>query len=246
MINYSPITINQLVDNVIQQVGKFRNNINVSWYEIATFVNHAIREIFVKTLPYKDWAYISTLPVADNTALPRTMLKQIRVLLNNNGITVEARYSTPREFFKTTYSTGMDFVNSYLIQPIYTIWGQTDLTGALPEPQQVIYIKPTTLTGIMDCYIVPAFTYVGTQPAGIPYEYETFIIYSAATRFLSKYAGDEQITALHRDLMLEQQKLIRIFVEKQRTEKRELDSFVEPVPPIIPEQPMEGEARIRL
>lgn len=226
MITYSPITLGKLIEEVISKVGKYRNNVNIDFYTLAIMAYHAQNEVMVLTIPYKDWSYLTTSNIANGTILPRTFHKQIRVILTSLN-NIEARYATPMEYFKTTNS-GIIWSNAYTNQPVYTLWGVQDNTGILPEAQIVIYVSPTTATGIIEYYNFPAFTTNANAVIGIPYEFENLVVLSTLQRIMQKLGDPNKIQELQKEILLERNKISKLLMEKKRTEKRQVDVYVAP------------------
>lgn len=239
MLNYTNLTMGKLVEEVSFRATKFRAEYNLDYYTIALMANHAIYEIMSKSLPYKDWAYVTNIPVADGTLLPREFIKPIRVMLNEQGNNnVEARYATPMEVYQTTDNLyGIGYNLAYNIQPTYTLWGERD-NGVPYNPSQLyIYIYPTTRTGAMDCYVAPAFNFAENYSIPIPYEFEESVIISTLFRVLQHLGLSKESSIVFQYLSAERQKAITTLIEKKRTEVTNLDSFALPVPPFAPAQP---------
>lgn len=231
MITYSPLTQGKLIESVISKVGKFRNNVNIDYYTLAIMAYHAQNEIMTLTIPYKDWAYVTTTAITNGTVLPRTFHKQIRVILSSLN-NIEARYATPMEYFKTTNS-GIIWSNAYNIQPVYTLWGLQDNTGQLNEAQIVIYVSPSTATGIIEYYNFPAFTDNANSVVNIPYEFENLLVLSTLQRIMHKLGDKEKIQELQKEILTERNKISKLLLEKKRTAKREIDVYVSPDSPIV-------------
>jgi len=245
MITYSKLTYGDITREVLIRLNEWRTGINYSDYEIKHQINHAIREVMSKSLPYKDWAYKVTVAVTDGTAMPKDFIKQIRVILQNGTRNVEARYVTPQEFYKTS-TPRYGFNTGYLMQPIYTIWGVVDALGTLPEAQMLMKIRPITLSGFMDCYIVQPFLYDDNVVVNVPFIYEQLVVLSALVKILGRSGDAEKISTLQRLYYEEKNKILKLVEEKNTNEKKELDSFVDAVPPRIPPQPEQGEMQKKL
>lgn len=253
MVNYSYITLGKAIDDIVLRIGKHRIPENMDWQMLAHFVNHAVYEVLATTLPYKDWAYIESVAVSNGSALPREYLKYVRCLLSNNGEKPyrEARYVDVREYYTTTdWNRGQQWNIGSEKNPIYTIWttgnvltiylypNTLNLTGTAPT--NTVY--PTAdMSGILEYYSMPPFAVLPTDILRIPYEYEEIVILSAMTRVYYKTGALQQIVETQTKIMKEKQKVIKLIMEKRDTEKRQLDSFIEPVVPMVDQKPLEGE-----
>lgn len=72
MIRYSQLTFREFADKIMDRVSKFNMDISLEYLQISAMLNAAKREIFLKLMPLKDWAYIRTIEIeepANNTAL---------------------------------------------------------------------------------------------------------------------------------------------------------------------------------
>lgn len=260
MIGYSFMTLQQVYDDVIGRLDTHRIAENVDFSTIRRYVNRAIREIVALTLPYKDWAYVQTLDVQHRTILPQRFIKHVRVLLSADGQSPynEARFVAPREFYTTTdWSRGNQLNRASLERPVFTIWAAQDVgdTGSRlrillsPNTEYQTGTAPTgyqyytdNVRGKMECYLAPADLVNGGESLPVPYEYEEIIILLTLMRVYAKTAQPELLQQIQGTLALQRQAILQRYSEKKRTEKRELDSFVEPVIPLVSSPGQEGEA----
>ena len=164
------MTLGQMVDLALGEITQYRTAINIDWTTTAFFVNRAIQELFVKTSPFADWKYVTSLRVTTNPyRLPNgsanlanssSALKyhdKIRLLCSiMEGAevevgTAEARYCDPKEFFYLSDWRNKSALNKATYNnPIYTIWGDIprDMNN-MPVPNAVspqstlwLYIAP--------------------------------------------------------------------------------------------------------
>lgn len=222
----------KLVEEVVFRATHFRSEVNLDYYTIANMANHSIYELMTKTLPYKDWAYITTISVHNAMLLPREFLRPIRVVLDNNGRNVEARYSTPLEVARVEDGS-MGVVHNFALglQPVYTLWGGESNDPNYEQPQLYIYLYPETLQGVMDCYVAPAFNYDENYQVPIPYEYEELVILSTLWRVLQRLGLSQESNIVFQSIAKTYQEQIAKLAEKKMTEAMNLDKFVFPVPP---------------
>jgi len=274
MIAYSEITLQQAIDILFMEMGEHRNEENIDWDTLVLFINRAIREVMVLTLPYTDWAYVSNIEITHGGVLPRNYLKYLRVLASWEGQPPlrEARYVDPREYFTlTNWQRRQEWNRCTWQNPIFTIWGQIAGVGLVlpPEPTQLtIYLGPNDdyitgtapagyiypipappnnpgdpllISGMMDCYIAPDDITASNNVLSIPYEYEDLVVMSALSRVYAKTADREALVTTYKKILEEKRRINLLYFEKKRTERRELESFVEPIPPYAPRLEEPGE-----
>lgn len=250
MIAYSQMTYGQAYDEVIMRLSTFRIAENVSYLNVVYAINHSIKEAMSLTLPYKDWAYTTTIDVANRTILPRQYLGHIRALLSATGDAPykEARYVDPKEWWSTTdWYASINWTRAYGNNPIFTIWAvggnltffcypnRDFQTGTAPYTKRYVQAGEE-VSGLLEYYHSPDELTLETDVISMPYEFEELIIMGAVWRLASKMLEQAMVQMLHEQLNAEKDKIMALVKEKMRTENRELDSFVEPVIPIIPPQ----------
>jgi hypothetical protein len=113
-----------------------------------------------------------------------------------------------------------------------------ELTGTAPEN---LYYPTENMSGLLEYYQVPPKMTKDGDIMPIPYEYEELVILMALGKLLVNI-GDIKVEDLYKDIVGESDKIIERYLEKRRTEKRELDAFQEPVIPEVPPKPEQGEA----
>lgn len=163
MIQYSRMTLKEAVDEVLLRMGQHRTAINLDWDTIAMFVNRAIRETLTKTLPYKEWCYMSTLKVTTNPFILPTeangvaggasFMSAIRLVLphrvSDDLLTyTEARQVDAKEFFTLSdWYKGHSWNAAKFKSPIYCLWGSR--AASSPEAVQTsarLYVAPFSST----------------------------------------------------------------------------------------------------
>ena len=243
MIAYSNMTIKRAYEEIVLRAGQHRTGINYDWDSIVMFINRAIREVMLTTLPYKDWAYTTRLAVADTTILPQRFLKKIRVLLSASGTAPydEAREMSIREFWTITDLSGRQHAwnRSVPDMPTYMLWAEQDADGI---SRLRIEVSPSGHSGIMECYVCPADLTADADVIPIPYEFEDMVILLAMSRLFAKTDDMQFVMTLQQQIGQEKNRLLSLFEEKRLTEKRELDNFVEPAIPVIQPEKTPGEA----
>ena len=98
------MTYQDVIDEVIFRLSKYRVAENFDTGTIEDCLNRAVQSVFIKTLPYKDWAYKARIAVQNGTWLTERFIKHERVLLSVSGNAPyqEARYASPQEYFTVT------------------------------------------------------------------------------------------------------------------------------------------------
>lgn len=255
MITYSSMTLGEVIDGMLSKAQRHRTNINVDWATLASYVNNAAKEIMVSTLPYKEWAHNNVLDVTHGTLLPQRYMSHIRCMLSEDGSPPyrEARYVAPKEFYRVSDWYGQNkWAMASETRPVFTIWGEANEMNIYisPNDQWETGTAPTgyryygaTYSGKLECYMSPPLMASETDILPIPYEFEDLLQLSALARLLARTGDYSRLDNLQRRIMAERQMAIEMFFEKRRTLKRELESFTEPVPPLVPPPPEEGELK---
>jgi hypothetical protein len=265
MITYTNRTLLEVYNEVMIRLGVHRTAENSDWGTVVKFINNSIYEVLARTLPYKDWAYVNNMNVVNATVLPVEFIKAIRVMLQKDRTSpyMEARYVSPKEFFSLSNWQKQQIWNQGLADSgIYTIWGSID--GNINGQQNLsIYVYPNNLyqtgvapngysynpdilTGYMEFYRAPAFLVNNADVLPIPYEFEDLVVNYTLLRIFAKTQNAIQLNFIQSLLAPELLRIQEMFNEKRKTEKRELDSFIEPVIPQVAPPPNEGEVQSKL
>ena len=257
------MTLRRLIDQVLVVTDKQRLNTNMDWDSLVVLANRAAKEVIVQTIPYKDWAYTSQINVGPvSTTLPQNYLKFIRVMLSPTGSApyYQARYVAVKEFHRlTNWNQAHDYNRSYEKNPIFTIWAQKDIAGnnrllCLVAPNQLdqtgtapswAEYDTSAYQGVMEYHLVPEIVNP-TDPIQVPYDYERLLVLKTLERVYQRTDAPMLFEETQRQITEERKRLVDLFLEKRRTEKRDLDSFTEPVIPFVQPQPQPGEAPERL
>jgi hypothetical protein len=236
MINYSNMTLLEAYNAIVDRLGGMRNAENTDWGTIVKCINKGVKEVVVKTLPFKSWAYINTVVISDNTALPREYLDYSRVLVNNvSGMLREARRVDPKEYWGLTDPDRKHAWNMSLDErPIFCLWGDGN------QSQLRIFISPAR-AGYMECYLMPGDLVNEADEIPVPYEYVELVLLAATSRLMARLADQNYLLSLHQQIQGEVKKLGELYKAKKYAEKRELDNFAEPVIPSVPAPPEPGE-----
>lgn len=270
MIAYSSLTLKQLIDEAVLRLGPNRTATNMDWLTMVKYANRAIREVMFITLPYKDWAYISTINVTHMMMLPQRFIKPVRVMLSEDGYAPyrEARRVDVREYFGlTNWEARSHWTSATEIVPVYMIWGRhlnQQAVGASATTSDVtIYLAPNTdyqtgdapsgyvyntadWSGVMDCYLAPEDISGDSDIVNIPYEFEELVIYLAMKRFLARDAYPDMLKKVESMVMQEFTTVYPRYIEKRRTEKESLEEYQDPVQPIVGPDQAPGEVPYKL
>jgi len=245
MIAYRDITIADVVNEIIMRLGSHRMPTNIDWTTLLRYINMAIKEVTVRTLPYKSWAYTYQDTVSDSTVITSRYLGAIRLMVSSDGNPsyTEARKVDAKEYFETANIQRKNlWTQSTNRNPIYTLWGNTNTNPT----QIVIYITPDTYSGIFEYYAAPTELVNPGDIIPVPYEFRNLIVMSAISRVYAKSKQIMMVETIRKEILEARKKVIELFQEKRRTEKRELDSFVAPVIPLVQKPDEIGELKKEL
>lgn len=258
MIQYSRLTLGQVIDECFQQTTLHRTNQNLDWTTVAFFVNRSIQEVLSKTLKLKDWCYVSTLNINSNPyrlpdgailngrGTPKYMDK-IRLIYEHR----EARYADPKEFYKLTDSMNAQSWNkSDFNNPIYTIWGgiPRDNNGIvrdsyLNQSPMYLYISPydptvfenitegtSAIDAMFECYLMPPDLMNASDVIPVPYEFEDLIILYTITRILSKLGVGEKLSEEIKRMLSEERRITDSYMERIKMKEQVIESFEDSQP----------------
>lgn len=252
MIPYNKTRIQDLMNEVQVRLRNFVNPYNFDQEYLLTQIINAIRFSGFQFLPYKVWAFVDKIYVSHRTALPLTFIAPIRLTLVEPK--VEARYVDFREYFQLTcwrhkHSWNRPSPNN----PIYTITGENyqkviyiapnrDYQTGNPPPGFEYYNGPD-LIGVLEFHAIPDYNALTeTSFFPLPEEFKEGVILEACIRILSKVADTHLLLNLHKNLIDFKSHLWNSYVQKLGTEYREMDEFVEQIPPFVsPPQSLQEE-----
>lgn len=236
-LSYTTITLNQIYQEVRNRLSRYDKIESLDFDLVRRYINRAVQSVMYMTLPYKGWEYIEQVPVVINTVLPARFIKQVRMLLSESGNPpfVEARYVDPREYFSVTNNQRGQLWNiANIDNPVYTIWADN-------QPSRLeVTITPATYEGVLECHMMPPEMTALTDFVAIPFEFYELVVLEALQRCIAKAEYNQYIQIISAEIQQERQKMIELFIEKRQAEKRELDSFIEPVIPLVGPREPEG------
>jgi len=248
MIQYNKYTVQQLFDEVILRLGENRNAENIDYLTVAYYLNEALEEIMINFYPIKDWAFFTTILVANQQFLSPRFIKHVRLLLSANGQPpyVEARKIDVREWYSIINRDMRQFWNMGTYDnPVYMIWGN------------VIYLYPTNfwnandatqgnVSGVLDCYMFPVRVFNPNSMLNIPYEFEELLLLLALEKVVTRILPMAQKPKYLQQITAQKSIFIQQYLSSRHAEKRHLASFVAPEVPLVPAPAEAGELQSRL
>ena len=251
----------ELYNEVIWRLSKYRTRENLDYDNVMKYVNNAIKELYVLLLPYREYAYHSSLTVQHLDTLPTGFYKHIRLIMNVRELDpatgyVEARYVTPREYYTITdWNRGQDWNRSRVTNPVFTFWneGQSSSNGILSPDLVQIMISPNlslaepspvitaNLTGTLEYYGLPADLVAETDALDLPSMFEEFVITAAVNRFLFKAVPGKDVENYIKSLQEQKASFKQRMDVLEYNVKRELDNFLVPVAPYKMVEALPGE-----
>ncbi len=251
MIQYSSMTLQEAIDEVMNRAGQFRTATNLDWQTVRMFVNRARREVLNTTLPYKDWAYIEQVPILHGGikgqpgGVPEDYIRFVRVILRDPsgaGEYHEARYADPREFYTlANWRNRQSWNHATVDNPVFTLWGA--INSVPPEDGLIFYAAPNAdhqtgtapegfsyytgapLEGFMDCYRGLRDLTLAAEVLSVPYEFENAVILGATLRCYHKLGELQKLELTQRAAFGEMRRIRELTAAKRETERINLESF---------------------
>jgi hypothetical protein len=254
-------TAQELYDEVIWRLARYRTRENLDYDNVMKYINNAIKELYVLLLPYREYAYHSSLQVQHLDVLPTSYYKHIRLIINVRELDpatgyVEARYVTPREYYTiTSWHQAQDWNKARITNPVFTIWnyGQNSSNAILSPDLLQILISPnisltypnppitTDLVGTLEYYGLPNDLVNETDALDLPAMFEEFVITAAINRFLFKAVQGQDVKNYIKSLQEQKASFQQRMDVLEYNVKRELDSFLVPVAPYKMVEALPGE-----
>lgn len=240
MIIYSPMIVREAIDKALAQVSQYQTGINLDYKTVWRFLNNARREMYARVIPFKDFAFIRSISISNNTALPADFTKIVRVMLRSpGGQLIEARRAAPKEWWRVTNIARPHTVDQASQgSPVYTLWGARNTPT---EDRVIFYCSPASMTGVLEYYAsygdLPLDVNgdpVDTATLNVPYEFENLIISSVLERIYAKIGEKELLARTFKDVQSEIVRLRKVFTAQKTTEGINLNSLVDPEPSRTP------------
>jgi len=240
MIQYSSMTVGEAIDEILDKVSQFQTATNLDYKTVWMFLNRARREVFARTLPFKDYSYIKRVAISNGDALPVDFTRVVRVLLKSgsNELTA-ARKAVPKEWWTISNVSRPNLINGASPRfPVYMVWGSTN---APTDDHVHIYTAPSSTTGILEYYAAFADLAVdgngdplATATLNVPYEFENLVIQSALLRCYARIAEKNQLAATFQEVQAQYQKLMKNYVAGKATDAINQRALTDPEPSQTP------------
>jgi len=240
MILYSSMTVREAIDEILDKVSQLQTATNLDYKTVWMFLNRARREVFARTLAYKDSSYIKIANVSDSTQLPLDFTRKLRVILQDgSGEFVEARFAAPQEWWKLTNAVRPHTVARATPRfPIYTLWGATN---NIADDRAYFYCWPTNMTGKLEYYAAYGDLPVDVNgdpldasPLNVPYEFENLVIQAALLRCYGRLAERDKLQETYVAVQAEYAKLARNSAASKATNAINQQALVDPQPSMAP------------
>ncbi len=250
MILPSSMTVKEALDQVMRRVSQLQTRSNLDYKIAWNFLNNARREVFARTLPFKDYAYTKTIAISNATALPADFTRVVRVILKDPADTkyVSARRAAAKEWWRVSNTLRPDSrIAATRRYPAYTVWGSED---DFQDDAQYIYTAPSNETGYLE--YVAAYSDLPldvngepdlTATLNIPLEFENIVIQSTLVRCFSKMAERELLADTMRRTQMEYAKLGLLYVAKGVTSAVNAESLTNPEPVTVPDTNLQPRAQ---
>lgn len=228
---YSPITLGEAYNHIATFLKKYDTGLNMDWGTFCNASYRALISIMSKTTPFKQWAYRSELTATNASGvyeIPSDYIRMIRVSVPDSvGAVTDARYINVREW----YSVTGDEYNMWNIgishNPVYTLWGLTDMT----EPHKLgmrVYPVPATTNVTITYYSSPAKVEGIDDVVGVLADYETLYLTEVIIRLMNIYGLGSKTEYLENELQQGIQVVSMANMELDKTEKERQDISFEP------------------
>lgn len=240
MIQYRSMTVSEALDEILDKVSQFQTASNLDTLTVWMFLNRARREVFARTLPFKDYAYVKRAAVSNGVALPADFTRPLRVILRDGGIGEysAARKAVPKEWWSLTNTSRPNTINGATPKyPIYMIWGG----GNFNDDDVHFYCAPSTEAGFIEYYSAYSDLPkdVNGQPTlsaslNVPYEFENLVIQSALLRCYARIAEKGKLAEAFKNVQEEYAKIQKNYAARQVTEAINLRGLMDPEPSKTP------------
>ncbi len=250
MINYGGVRLRDAIDEILNRVNSYRNGFNIDYFSLVQIVNTALMDTISILLPVYGHNYIARFNVVNGQFLGPNFIKPHRVLIQKSAVDPlrEARYVNSREYnalvnWETAHSWNVAIEDN----PVYTIYGLVFYATTQPM-SNIDIISNTTAQGIMEAYIYPDVLQETQSNVVLPISYEYIdLFYSIALLKLLMHADEKgELSYLLQNIQKIKGELYQRKKEKELTEARQLESFVEPRVPFVPLQATPGEVAPKL
>lgn len=250
MILYSSMTVREAIDEVLDKVSQLQTATNLDYKTAWMFLNRARREVFARTLAYKDSSYVKKAAVSNGSLIPADFTRKLRVILHDGADEyVEARFSAPQEWWRLTNSLRPHTVSRATVRfPVYTIWGSNNNVN---DDRQYFYCSPTSMTGYLEYYAAYSDLPVDANndpidsaSLNVPYEYENLVIQATLIRCYARLAESEKMQETFIAMQSEYAKLKRNYMTSRITNAINQQALVDPQPSMTPSTSLTGDSQV--
>jgi hypothetical protein len=184
-----------MLGDVVAQVemlaGQTLTRSNIDWQSYVNYVRDARRDLFLRTHPYLEWAYHSSLTVVNGTNVPDDFIRPVRLIVWELGqpqnVNYEARRVDPREWLGVV-STGrpMSFTGSNLMNPVYMIWANQVDGFTWAATTMEVWLSPVNTQGRLEYMASYADTALveSDDPVLVPVVLESLLVDMTLQRVL--------------------------------------------------------------
>lgn len=228
MIIYAQKNALEAANEIQMRINSLGVDVDIDYSSMITLINRAIINIAFITTPYKKWHYINTVAAANGSRLPLDFIAKSKFMANTGGaLFIEARYCTIKEY-GNFISERKAYYRATLTSPVYTIWGNNDITT-----QRILLVSPSTITGYFDYYGTP--TRVSTVGDRLPIhdDYYNLLINICVSYVLQKHNTLVLYEFAQKAIIAERKKLLAEFMTARNIETKESSDYVLPVPPVV-------------
>jgi len=229
-IAYSSLTLGEVLTEVVARIKSTRTNINIDWGELVNIATQARRELSSRILPFMEWSFIKTVPVAHMTILPNDYIRPVRVILSVYGEKTEARMVDPLEWADITNPVQyQSYAQALNMQPAYMIWANSiTTTPAWASFQMSIWCHPSTATGWIDYIALHGDADLSGEnsPINIPPESENLFINMILERWLFRHGEKQQKNKISQEVQRQFIAIRQQEAARKATEAAEIESLV--------------------
>jgi hypothetical protein len=266
MLVHSKYTYRLLIQEATMLLEPHVNIFNYDTRTMMQQLNLSMRSLVYSLIPLKLWAFKNTANVTHLSPVPLDFVKEIVLVIPGAvpaGRTTEARKVSLREYYQLWNWENCNRWNYARIEhPIYTFAGLSTpgqrrmniliapnnefFTSAPVGYVTTLEIPWTPIQGVLEYYAVPGNVFVLDSPIPFPDEFAELLILDLCIRFISLSADPYRLINLHKEILEKRKELWNNFAKQIIQERREMDVFVEPTPPISDLPPIKGEVENKL
>lgn len=251
MIAYSSLTVKEAIDAVTSKLSQFETSSALDDKTVFLFLEDARREIFTRFMPFKDWAFLKEVAVADGDVLPDDF---IRLCTLRSKSPSASEYSPSRAIsIKELWTLGnTDIPQTYdratPSAPVHCIYGNDDPA----EDRLCIHLRPADVTGYLEYYSAPEDLprdvnddFDGTALLNIPYELENYLENATLMRCYIRIGAPAKVAEAVAIMQKEKMKLLGSYQAENATQAITMESLANPEPSATPNTALLGDVNAR-